>query len=605
MPAALPRFARLIHRRVSRALGGATAGVALGAFIGCISGSALAAPFDSGDFLNATIAAHDGDIAGADRAFARTLAQTPDARFLLHDAFRFAAMDSGADAARRALALAPSQGRDELALIVLGDDAFIRGDIDRARSLFSASGDATHMTAGPIMRLISPILQAWCLQQKGDTAGALGLLEPLSKGKPFSAVYALHAALIAAQAAPKAAHQGAMSRDAANRASPTAAHVTALFELAQSQSHDTDLVLTRAQAAWLAAQGHAHEAHAALATLMAARPNLSPAKNWVLTIAPDAMRVSPREGIALAYLAVATGLQSSVGDHGHLTPNGQQVAIVLVRQGLALAPSMMLLRMPFAEILGSEDDLEGARETLAAVPATDPLSPVVAVEMASFEDRSGHLKAAIADLRQALRTDPDNADLHAALGDIAQRDGQLRLAVDEYDRALSEIPLMAQRRWSLLLARAACHDTAGHWDVARGDLEQAVALAPDEPILLNYLGYGEVEHNHDLPRATALLKHAVELAPDDPAIRDSFGWALLRTGHLDQALVLLQSAAERTPRDPEVNYHLGMAYWQLGRVVEARDQWNEALVDKPSAIDRHEIDAALAMPLPDKTTVKR
>ena len=102
-------------------------------------------------------------------------------------------------------------------------------------------------------------------------------------------------------------------------------------------------------------------------------------------------------------------------------------------------------------------------------------------------------------------------------------------------------------------------------------------LKPDQPYVLNYLGYSWVDQGINLARAQKMIERAVELRPNDGYIVDSLGWVLFRLGDFPRAARQLERAVELRPQDPTINDHLGDAYWRVGRAVEARFQWRRAL----------------------------
>ena len=124
-------------------------------------------------------------------------------------------------------------------------------------------------------------------------------------------------------------------------------------------------------------------------------------------------------------------------------------------------------------------------------------------------------------------------------------------------------------------------------------MQHALALYPDQPVVLNFLGYSWTEQNHNLPEARRMIQRALEERPDDSAIMDSLGWVMLRQGEVHDAIKMLERAAETTPDEATVTGHLGDAYWQAGRKDEAEDQWRRALVLKPDAEDAARIAARL------------
>jgi len=110
---------------------------------------------------------------------------------------------------------------------------------------------------------------------------------------------------------------------------------------------------------------------------------------------------------------------------------------------------------------------------------------------------------------------------------------------------------------------------------------KALELQPDQPLVLNYLGYSWVDMHRNIDQATRMIERAVQLRPNDGAIVDSLGWALYRLGRYDEAVVQLERAVELKGGDPVITDHLGDAYWRVGRQEEARFQWRRALGLKP------------------------
>jgi Flp pilus assembly protein TadD len=121
-------------------------------------------------------------------------------------------------------------------------------------------------------------------------------------------------------------------------------------------------------------------------------------------------------------------------------------------------------------------------------------------------------------------------------------------------------------------------DQAGDWKAARPYLERALTTMPGNPVLLNELGYGLIEHGEDMERAEKFLTVAAQLKPDSAAIMDSVGWANYRLGRNDLAISGLERAVAMENAEPEIGEHLGDAYWRGGRRVEARYSWAAARV---------------------------
>jgi Flp pilus assembly protein TadD len=121
-------------------------------------------------------------------------------------------------------------------------------------------------------------------------------------------------------------------------------------------------------------------------------------------------------------------------------------------------------------------------------------------------------------------------------------------------------------------------ESADRWPEARQSLQAALVLAPEQPLILNFLGYAKLERGEDLDAAEAMIRKASALAPDDASITDSLGWALYKRGRFADAISTLQRAAAKDPQQPEIHEHLGDALYSIGRRYEARFAWNAALI---------------------------
>lgn len=172
-------------------------------------------------------------------------------------------------------------------------------------------------------------------------------------------------------------------------------------------------------------------------------------------------------------------------------------------------------------------------------------------------------------------------------------------AAGHYSEAIAMIKEPKQRHWNHYYSRGVCYERMKQWAKAEADLKTALKLNPNQPLVLNYLGYSWVDQGLNLGPAMALIRKAVKIKPDDGYIVDSLGWAYFRQGNFDAAVRYLERAASLRPDDPTINDHLGDAYWRVGRRVEARFQWSQALVLKPDAEAIPPIRTKLEAGLPD------
>ena len=166
-------------------------------------------------------------------------------------------------------------------------------------------------------------------------------------------------------------------------------------------------------------------------------------------------------------------------------------------------------------------------------------------------------------------------------------------SVAAYDRAFERIAEPSRRNWALYYSRGIALERSQEWDRAEKDFLKALEYEPEQPYVLNYLGYSWVERGKNLDQAQAMIERAVQQRQNDGYIVDSMGWVLYRLGKYQEAVTHLERAVQLRPQDPVINDHLGDAYWRVGRQHEARFQWHRALSFKPEDKEKSKIEAKL------------
>ena len=233
-----------------------------------------------------------------------------------------------------------------------------------------------------------------------------------------------------------------------------------------------------------------------------------------------------------------------------------------------------------ALLLAGQDRTDEALVLLRSVSADDALiSQVRDVQTRILTDRK-RLNEAYQIAATAAAAPGAEATDYSRLGDVLQSMKRHGPAADAYGRAiaLAQSHNLKSELWTLLLLRAGALEDGNRWPEARSALQQALAIAPEQPLLLNFMGYGQLERGENLDSAEAMIRKASELAPDDASITDSLGWAQFKRGKVDEAISTLQRAAEKDPDQAEIQEHLGDALYSSGRRYEARFAWNAALV---------------------------
>ncbi len=168
---------------------------------------------------------------------------------------------------------------------------------------------------------------------------------------------------------------------------------------------------------------------------------------------------------------------------------------------------------------------------------------------------------------------------------FANIEANLLMQLDEYQRARLVLNDMLQRypnNTDLLFSRVLLHDDFDDMDSAEQDLRRIIALQPDDYRALNHLGYMLADRTTRFQEALTLLERAIALAPDDPAVIDSLAWAQYKLGRYEDSLENLRRAYAAFP-DHEVASHLGEVLWVMGRQREAMEVWEDALEETPDS----------------------
>lgn len=271
---------------------------------------------------------------------------------------------------------------------------------------------------------------------------------------------------------------------------------------------------------------------------------------------------TPARGAAFILQRMAVDLMSE---------RSARSAVTLARFATFADPDSLQARLVVAAALALADRPAEALRLVDTVTADPVLSDTaVSTRIDLLEDLGRRDEA----YKQAVERAGRSTNDLTRLGDIEARRGNYARAVGHYRRALEKQGSASNAQLWLALGNAL--DLGGDWANARQALEQALALSPDNPRLLNQLGFGMASRGEDIDQALALLKKASEAQPDNAAITDSVGWAHFRAGNIDMAIETLERARSLDPAEPEITEHLGDAYWAAGRRIEARYAWNAA-----------------------------
>ena len=521
-------------------------------------GSAAPAPRVSGApgaFLAGREAAMQSDLDFAADEFLQALATDPDNAELRQQAFLAALMVGRPEAVR----LAQGETKNQTAQLLLADTDAANGNWEQAESRFAA------LPRQGLTQVLQPLLLAWAQQGSGRPDVALATLHPFIEGQRFRFVYALHGALIA---------------DLAGRPNEAAR----LYRIAQAEYGAPTLELARLVASWQARQGHPADAAQTLKATTDLNPETAIALPALVASAGSRVIRRPTDGLAEAYLIMAAALRQQ---------EASELSVLMLRLALDARPDFTAARLLAADIMESTRHPDTALAMLGPVSNDDPLIAIVRLRRAALMEQTGQTEDALRLLASIADDYPDRPEPYAAQGDILRGKHRYADAVTAYDKAAARLGKASRANWPLFYDRGIALERAHDWARAESDFLTALQLAPDQPYVLNYLGYSWTEQGRNLAKARQMIERASDLRPNDGAIIDSLGWVMLRQGDTAGSIRMLERAAELLPEDATVNSHLGDAYWAAHRKQEALYQWRRAMNLNPEPDDLPGLEAKL------------
>jgi Flp pilus assembly protein TadD len=519
-----------------------------------------------GDILAGREALNDFDFAAASRYFGEALAADPD-NLRFADALLTAETADGQFA--RALPLAEklaAQGEKSPILgLTLLVDAIARDDWAKVKTLISEGH-------GPLPAL-DAIFLGWAEVGLGNMEAAVAQFDKLTADEATEVMGFYHKGFALALAGD---HQGAYG----TLTGPKVAGVLGNRRGILIQAELLSLTDRGSQAVTLIESN----------LRMGSEPNLDAVVVRLKAgeTLPFSFVRSPRDGFAETLFTALSALDES-------TPSPYVLAIA--RAAIALNPAHDDARLVVGDLLGNMDRFGDALVAYDSVPSDHLGYPIGQLGKSSALVSAGREEEARTVLAELSASHPNLMEAHVNLGDINRRADRFAEAVVAYDRAIALFRSPDEEDWRVYFYRAICHERLKDWAKAEPDFRKSLALSPNQPAVLNYLGYSFVEQNTNLDEALDLIARAVELSPDAGYIVDSLGWALYRLGRYGEAVAPMERAAHLTATDPVVNDHLGDVYWAVGRKREARFQWERALSFEPEEPDLSRIKRKLEVGL--------
>ena len=504
-----------------------------------------------GSYLIGRHAHARGDYAVASKHLWRALERDPSNPALLRRTVSLLVADGRIeDAATLAERLVDLDDSARLATFLLGLRDARDGDYERGLQRFEG------ISREGIYSLLLPLAEGWLHVGAGSGAAALAALAPLAERDAYRPFFLHHAGLMH-DVAGRAADAEALLRESVAISSGSHRSVAALGS-----------VLMRA--------GRSVEARAIYEEFRAQNPEDVRIERTLAAVdageTPPPLVSGARDGLAETLLGASAAMPQR---------DGGEASLIYARLALFLRDDLDAARFLIGEILEDAERLEDAVEAYRSIPAGSDFAWAARLRAAAALSDIERVDEAVAALEAMVEELPRRVDAASALGDVFRRDEQYAEAAAAYDIAVERVETVEYRYWRLFYVRGIAFERLGEWPKAEADFKRALELEPDQPLVLNYLGYSWVEQLHNLDEAKTMIEKAVELRPDDGYIIDSLGWVAYRLGDFEEAVYQLERAVELVAGDPIINDHLGDAYWQVGRLNEARFQWRRVLILEP------------------------
>ncbi len=529
--------------------------------------AAAPTPPDSGTaygyYLAGQAAMEAGDSQAAADYFAKARTANPDADFLKEDVFTASIL---AGDVTRAAETAPGPGEgtpsnQALGVLVQAVEALAQGDGQKAYAKLSAP----RPPVAPVQDAAA-LLKPWAAAAAGKPAESVAM--PTVSERLFRVV----AALDQAELFEHARRYG---------------EAETTFKALMVQKGVVD-VIGPAYGVFLERRGRRKEAVALYDQIIADDPQDD---SVIAARARAASKGTPpplgtfKEGAAQTLLIQA---------EASLQSKDTATGLAYLRLVLRLDPDLDDAVVLAGDVLSTMGDTRSSR---AAFEQLGPKSSryVEARSRLAWSYQKDDQEQALKIARDTIAAKPDNGVALMTLAYLLRSDERYEESIKVLD------PLIAGKGgrsdWRLYYMRGVALERTGRWPDAQRDFDKALSIKPDEPELLNYLGYSWVNRGEKVNEGLAMIRRAVDAQPDEGAFVDSLGWAYYRLGNYKDAVQALEQAVSLEAGDAEINDHLGDAYWRVGRRDEARFQWSAVLTLKPDADVKARVETKLASPL--------
>ena len=526
----------------------------------------------TGSYLAARHASVERDAGAAATFYRSALRSDPKNNDLLNPAFISSLADGDIDEAvklaDRILAVDKS---NRIARLAVG----VR-DL-KLKKYASAQLNINQSIRGPITDLVATLLSSWALYGAGDSKAAIANIDKLTGPEWYPIFKDMHAGMILELAGKE--------KDAGAR-------------LEKSYKLDESVRISDDYARWLSRNKDAAAATAIYESFNKKLPR-HPLILEGMREAKAGKKMSPLVDSPQAGAAEALyGIGATLTRRG-----GEDLALVYLQLALYLSPNHPLALLSLADLYELVKKPAMAVKIYERMPASSPLKRNAQIQLATNLDAADRSDEAIKILKGVTAEDPKDLEAIMALGNIERGRKKFADCAQTYSQAIDALTDLGDKNNTVYYYyRGICEERSKQWSKAEADMRKALELQPEQPHVLNYLGYSWIDQGINLDEGMKMIKRAVDQRPDDGYIVDSLGWAYYRIGNYEDAVKNLERAIDLKPEDPTINDHLGDAYWRVGRTLEAKFQWAHARDLKPEPEELPKIQAKIDNGLPEDTS---
>ncbi|MEX3007907.1 tetratricopeptide repeat protein [Hoeflea sp. TYP-13] len=465
---------------------------------------------------------------------------------------------------------------ESTARLALGIDAIRKREFTSAQTLLDQS------SVSDLERLLHGLLKGWAYYGDGKGEKAQETIDAL-QGPEWYGIF-------------KTFHSAALQEALGNKGQARRLYTAVITDQnSAGTAPDTYIRAAMSLAVLEARDGNRQKALDALATGTAFAPGYAPLKTLRMRIEEDN---PPRpeirnasEGASAVLYTIGSALNRS---------GAEDIVSLYLNFARALDPKNAATLVMLGSLAENLRNPEKAIAIYESVPEDSIMHRVSELQLGLNLADLGRLEEAKKHLKNLIKEDPSDMRSYIAYGSVLSDAKAYREMADNYDMAVKAIGVLPDRsHWNVYYQRGIAYERLKEWEKAEPNFKRALELYPNQPQVMNYLGYSWIDMNIHLDEGMDLIREAVRLRPNDGYIVDSLGWAYYRLGDYENAVAELERAVEIRPGDPTINDHLGDAYWRAGRKIEARYQWERSLTMEPELSEIPKIKTKIDKGLPE------